>query len=100
MLTLKNLIEKVESVTKRMKWKANFFLKGSTTQNQSNLFGLSSNKSPRSISLLKPFKDDLIKLIENVKFRRSKDQFQTSLANDLKKLIHRPIFLFSRTKLL
>ena len=67
---LKNLIEKVESVTKRMRWKANFFLKESTTQNQSNLFGLSSNKSPPSIPLLKPFEDDLIKLIENVKFRR------------------------------
>jgi hypothetical protein len=25
---------------------------------------------------LKPFEDDLIKLIENVKFRRSKDKFQ------------------------
>ncbi|CAB4001715.1 Hypothetical predicted protein, partial [Paramuricea clavata] len=67
---LKNLIEKVESVTKRMRWKANFFLKGSTTQNQSNLFGLSSNKSPPSIPLLKPFEDDLIKLIENLQFNK------------------------------
>ena len=93
---LKNLIEKVESVTKRMRWKANFFLKGSTTQNQSNLFGLSSNKSPPSIPLLKPFEDDLIKLIENVKFRRPKDQFQTSLANDLKKINSSPnIFIFA-----
>jgi hypothetical protein len=68
---LKNLIEKVGRVTKRMRWKANFFLKGPTTQNQSNLFGLTytSNKSPPSIPLLKPFEDDLIKLIENVKFR-------------------------------
>jgi hypothetical protein len=73
-----------------MRCKANFFPKGSTTQNQSNLFGLSSNKSPPSIPLLKPFEDDLIKLyiyiIENVNFRRSKDQFETSLANDLKKI--------------
>jgi hypothetical protein len=85
----------VESVTKRMRWKANFFLKGSTTQNQSNLFGLSSNKLPLSIPLLKPFEDDLIKLIENVKFRRSKDQFHTSLAKDLKKINSSPnIFIF------
>jgi hypothetical protein len=95
---LKPLIEKVESVTKRMRWKANFFLKGSTTQNQSNLFDLSSNKSPPSIPLLKPFEDDddLIKLIENVKFWRSKDQFQTSLANNLKKINSSPnIFIFA-----
>ena len=60
------------------------------------LFGLSSNKSPPSIPLLKPFEDDLIKLIENVKFRCSKDQFQTSLANDLKKINSSPnIFIFA-----
>jgi hypothetical protein len=60
---LKNLIENVESVTKRMRWKAIFFQKGSTTQNQSSL---SSNKSPPTIPLLKPFDDDLIKLIEKL----------------------------------
>jgi hypothetical protein len=87
----------VESVTKRMRWKANIFLKGSATQNQSNFFGLSSNKSPPSIPLLKPVEDDLIKLIEDVNFRRSKDQFQTSLAHDLKKVnsINPNIFIFA-----
>jgi hypothetical protein len=45
---------------------------------------------------LKPFEDDLIKLIENVKSLRSKDQFQTSLANDLKKINSSPnIFIFA-----
>jgi hypothetical protein len=78
--TIQNQLKaSVESVTKRMRWKANIFLKGSATRNQSNLFGLSSKKSPPSIPLLKSFEDDLIKLIEDVKFRRSKDQFQTSL---------------------
>jgi hypothetical protein len=62
------------------------------------IFGLSSNKSPPSISLLKPFEDDLIKLIENVKFRHSKDQFQTSLANDLKKIISSPNILIFADK--
>ena len=45
---------------------------------------------------MKLFEDDLIKLIENVKFRRSKDQFQTYLANDLKKINSSPnIFIFA-----
>ena len=79
-----------------MRWKAKFFLKGSTNQNQRKLFGFSSNKSPPSIPLLNPFEDDLIKLTENVKFRRSKDKFQTSLANDLKKINSPPnIFIFA-----
>jgi hypothetical protein len=45
---------------------------------------------------LKLFEDDLIKLIENVKFRLSKDQYQTYLANDLKKINSFPnIFIFA-----
>ena len=41
-----NLIEKVESVLKRMRWKAHFFLKGEKNQQNTNHFGLLSNKTP------------------------------------------------------
>jgi hypothetical protein len=43
---LRNLIEKVESVIKRMRWKANFFLKGDKNSNESDYFGLPSTKTP------------------------------------------------------
>jgi hypothetical protein len=46
---LKNLIEKVKSVIKRMRWKAHFFDKNSINKNQNNHFGLASNKTPSSI---------------------------------------------------
>ena len=83
---LRNLIEKVESVLKRMRWKAHFFLKGEKNQENTNHFGLSSNKTPPPILELKPFEEDVLKLLENIKFRDTKNHFQETLANDLKKI--------------
>ena len=83
---LRNLIEKVESVLKRMRWKAHFFLKGEKNQENTNHFGLSSNKTPPTILELKPFEEDVLKLLENIKFRDTKNHFQENLANDLKKI--------------
>ena len=83
---LKNLIEKAESVLKRMRWKAHFFLKGEKSQENTRNFGLSSNKTPPTVLELKPFEEDVIKLLETIKFRDTKDYFQDTLANDLKKI--------------
>ena len=83
---LRNLIKKVESVIKRMRWKANFFLKGDKNLNESYRFGIPSTKIPPAILEMKPFEDDLFNLIENIKFRNARNEFQESLANDLKKI--------------
>ena len=72
---LRNLIEKVESVLKRMRWKAHFFLKGEKSQEKTNYFGLSSNKTPPTILELKAFEEDVLKIIENIKNSRHKEQF-------------------------
>ena len=93
--SLKN-IEKVESVLKRMRWKAHFFLKGDKISKQNNRFDLPSNKTPPTILEMKPFENDVINLIENIKFRTAENQFQKSLANDLKKINSSPnIFVFA-----
>ena len=93
---LRNLIEKVESVLKRMRWKAHFILKGEKNQENTNHFGLSSNKTPPTILELKPFEEDVLKLLENIKFRDTKNHFQETLANDLKKINSSDkIFLFA-----
>ena len=83
---LRNLIEKVESVLKRMRWKAHFFLKGEKSQEKTNYFGLPSNKTPPTILELKAFEEDVLKIIENIKFRDTKNNFQETLASDLKKI--------------
>ena len=69
-----------------MRWKAHFFLKGEKNQENTNHFGLSSNKTPPTILELKPFEEDVLKLLENIKFRDTKNHFQENLANDLKKI--------------
>ena len=35
---------------------------------------------------MKSFENDVVNLIENIKFRNAENQFQISLANDLKKI--------------
>ena len=73
---LRNLIEKVESVLKRMRWKAHFFLKGDKTSDQNNPFGLPSNKTPPNISEIKSFENDVTNLIENITFQNAEDNFR------------------------
>ena len=93
---LRNLIEKVENVLKRMRWKAHFFLKGDKISDQNNPFRFPSNKTPPTILEMKSFENDVINLIENIKFRNTANQFQISLANDLKKINSSPnIFVFA-----
>ncbi len=93
---LRNLIEKVESVLKRMRWKAHFFLKGDKISDQNNAFGLPSNKTPPTILEIKSFENNVINLIENIKFQNAENQFQISFANDLKKINLSPkIFVFA-----
>jgi hypothetical protein len=46
---LRNLIDKMESVIKRMRWKVDFFLKGDKNSNESEHFDLpSTNHRPQS----------------------------------------------------
>ena len=89
------LIEKVESVIKRMRWKALFFLKATkdkncsdedentpTPPNEEN-FGFKSRKCPPQIEELKPFEDDMLKLIENLRFKKVTNHFQSNLKKDI-----------------
>ena len=69
-----------------MRWKAHFFLKGEKSQEKTNYFGLPSNKTPHTILALKDFEEDVLKIIENIKFRDTKNNFQETLASDLKKI--------------
>ena len=57
-------------------------------KNQENTehYGLSSNKTPPTYLELKPFEEDVLKLLENIKFRDTKNHFQETLAYDLKKI--------------
>ena len=86
----KRLIEKVESFVRRLRWKAFFFLRGDsrteTDFNHKESYGFNSAKSPPYVEELKPFEDDLIELIENLKFRHVHDAFQERLKDDVRNI--------------
>ena len=69
-----------------MRWKAHFFLKGEKSQEKTNYFGRPPNKTPPTILEQKAFEEDLLNIIENIRFRDTKNNFQETLANDLKKI--------------
>lgn len=83
----KKLIGKVESVIKRMRWKAFFFLEGKAdVKEETKHFGFRSPKTPPQVPELKAFEEDLLSLVAGVKFRRVADPFQTKLRDDIKNL--------------
>ena len=78
------LIEKVEKVVKRMRWKAHFYEQDSNEENQTpETYGLKTQKCPPQIRDLIPFENDLIELITSVKFRYQRNQFQKKLKDDI-----------------
>ena len=85
-----NLIEKVESVIKRMRWKALFFDKSSNNDDGPSGFYIKSRKCPKQHNALKNFETDLISIIENVKFRTVRDTFQEKLKTNIKKINNSP----------
>ena len=58
-----------------MWWKSHFFLKGEKSQENIRNFGLSCNKTPPTVLELEPFEEDVIKLLETIKFRDTEDYF-------------------------
>ena len=80
------LIEKVESVVQRMRWKAHFFLGGDVKRVADNKFGLPSKHCALAVTEMKAFEDDIIKMVSNVKFRKVEEPFLNNVAEDLKKV--------------
>ena len=79
------LLDKVESLIKRMRWKAYFFLNPSTDKNRSQ-FDLKSRKCPPPIDELKPFEDDLFHMVETIKFRKTTNSNKENLKRDVNKI--------------
>ena len=83
------LMEKIENVVHRMRWKAYFFLNGPIAEEEYK-YVLRSRKSAPAIAQMKDFEDDLIKMVENVKFRKTNNEFLTTLKSDMKRINSSP----------
>lgn len=79
------LIEKVELVIKRMRWKATFFdgKRKDAEQEKTNNFGFKTRKCPPQVAEMILFENDLFNMIKNIKFKTIKSDFLDELSNDL-----------------
>ena len=68
------LIKKIESVIKRMRWKANFFLNGGKCRQKAKKLEL------------KKFEKDLFDIVSSMKFSNYKNDFQQKLDADIAEL--------------
>ena len=89
----KKLIEMVESVIRRMRWKAFFFLRRGDEHNiendadaQGEKYGLKSRKCPPQIDEMKAFEAAMFNLIGSLEFREVKDDFQKKMRTDIAKI--------------
>ena len=82
------LIEKVESLIKRMRWRAFFFLENGETEErqQENHHGFKTRKCPPKVEELDEFEEDLLTMIEEVRFRNTTNRFQQRLKEDIRKI--------------
>ena len=94
------LIEKVESVIKRMRWKAHFFLNGDNTEEiRKETFGFKSRHHPPQPTELEMFEKDLLHIINSIEFRIQKNTFQQQLKLTLTKSKNQQMFLYLLIKL-
>ena len=82
------LVSMVESVIKRMRWKAVQFL-GKLDQNGTEAYRFKTNKCPTTIEELNEFKFDLISMIKNIQLRPVRNNFLAKLKSDIKKINNR-----------
>ena len=90
-------IEKIESVIKRMRWKAHFFLNGDNKENNAKTsFGLKSRYHSPPCAELEHFGKDLINIINNVKFTNNKNSFQKMLCAEITEIKnYRNMYVFA-----
>ena len=94
------LMEKIESVIKRMRWKAHFYLKKDTSNIAYTNYGFKTRNFPLQCKELQNFEKDLVDTIKLIKFRIVKDNFQRKLKEDILNIKNYPMFMPLLTRLL
>ena len=82
------LMEKIELVIKRMRWKAHFYnekkdIKENETHTIPETYGLNCLNCPPQVIELIQFQSDLLDMIKSLKFRKTGSHFQRTLKEDI-----------------
>ena len=88
-----SVLQKTRVFLRNLRWKAFFFLKPkSKIQNKDN-YGFKSEKNAPIVPEMKKFEEDLINLVQNIKFKNPSEfssEFQKKLSQDIKKINENP----------
>ena len=93
---LQRLIEKTAQFLRRIRWKAHFFLNLDTTWPSKETYGFKSTKPP--IEELKGFEDDMLKMIQSVKFKQVNNPFLNRLKENTDHIKNEPKLLIAADK--
>ena len=80
------LIEKVELLIKRMRWKAHLYESSQSHQSNPMHYIFKSRTCPPQHKDLIPFEEDLVKLMKSVTFKKFFNKFQEQLKTDIKSI--------------
>ena len=84
---MKTMISKVESLLRRMRWKAFFFDKKQQPDAATfNAYGFNSERAPPQSTALIPFENDLYNMLSSIKFTNRRTEFQKQLSRDLREI--------------
>ena len=91
-----NLIDKIGSLVKHMRWRVFYYLNQQKCDNEIKETFHSKSRCPPPCSDLIPFEKDLSDMVTSLKFRHVKDSFQRELNEDIRKIKSSPnVFLFA-----
>jgi len=83
------LVDKIEAVIKRMRWKAIFFDNDSDEEDeQLDTFGLKTTNTPRQVPEMIEFERELIGIVPKLTFKRTTNEFQSKLKQDIRTINH------------
>lgn len=90
---LKCLIDKVENVIRRLRWKVYHFENSRKNDDEkedegtiNHNFGFKSNKCPPKNESLNAFENDLYEMVRSIEFKNSHNEFLTKMKNDTKEI--------------
>ena len=83
-------LEKIEIFIKQLRWRAIFSIsnnkKATEDHKQSFSYSLKSGSSPSQVKDFIEFKDDLVRIVKELKFCKVKNNFQKMLREDMKQV--------------
>ena len=78
---LQCLIQKTKNFLRSANWKAHFFLNPQAKSNQQKTYGFPSSKPPPRVQEMKDFEENMLDLLQDVKFNQPNNQHDSFLRN-------------------